>query len=269
METPSWLDGSLHHFRRTLPAAKLSMLGHVAVGAQSHQVREGVVALLAPLDPVMHLQVFQGLAVLTLPTVSLQHQLDHMPVNLLPQLDPLRFPQHLRAASSSASSPWFVRRAGSQAAKGPRASESPAGSPPTLTPPSSPPENPHRSVRDNAPRALCPHHPRSHVQRPFHHGQLALGQSYVHPVCDCSVSAPNSLPGRARSSRPSPAARAIRRRRRGNLGGAQHQRSLEEQALSGPCISFATGRIQGLCPRGGTFLPAIAANPAVVLLSSL
>ena len=57
METPSSLDGSLHDFRRALLVAKLPMLAHVAVGAQSHQVREGVVSQLASLDLMMDLRV--------------------------------------------------------------------------------------------------------------------------------------------------------------------------------------------------------------------
>jgi hypothetical protein len=88
VETPSSLDGFLHDFRRAFLVAKLPMLGHVAVGAQGHQVREGVVALLASLDLVMHVKILQGPALLTPPAVSLQHQ----PLQLLPPPDPLRLP---------------------------------------------------------------------------------------------------------------------------------------------------------------------------------
>jgi hypothetical protein len=55
VETPSSVDGTLHDLRRAFLVAKLSMLSHVAVGAKGQQIVEGIVALLAPLDPVMHL----------------------------------------------------------------------------------------------------------------------------------------------------------------------------------------------------------------------
>jgi len=81
------------------------VFGQVAVRAKRYKVRECIIPLLAPLDFVVHLQVLQRPALLTSPSVPLQHPLHQPPINLLPELDPLDLPQHLVAVSDSSSRP--------------------------------------------------------------------------------------------------------------------------------------------------------------------
>ena len=51
-----WLAANSNRWDRI---EKLPMLSHVAVSAERHEIRERVVPLLAPLDPVVHLQVVE------------------------------------------------------------------------------------------------------------------------------------------------------------------------------------------------------------------
>jgi hypothetical protein len=67
----------------------------VAIGTEGHKVIEGVVTQLAPLDFVVDLEIFQQSALLTPPSVLLQHPLHQPPVNLPPQFDPHYLPEHL------------------------------------------------------------------------------------------------------------------------------------------------------------------------------
>jgi hypothetical protein len=52
---------------------KLTVFGHVAIRAKRYEIPERVIPLRAPLDPVVHLEIFQRAALLTSPPVSLQH----------------------------------------------------------------------------------------------------------------------------------------------------------------------------------------------------
>jgi hypothetical protein len=90
---------------------ELLVLMHVAVCTEGDKILKRVISLLTPLDLVMDLQILEGPALLTPPPVPLQHPRHQAAVGLFPQLDPLRLPQHLRAASGSASSAWFAKRA--------------------------------------------------------------------------------------------------------------------------------------------------------------
>ena len=79
------------------------MLPHVAARAKRYEIIEGVVAELAPFDLVMDLKIFQAPALLAPPLVPLQDSLHQPAVNLLPQLDPFHFLQHLWDAPSDLS----------------------------------------------------------------------------------------------------------------------------------------------------------------------
>jgi hypothetical protein len=86
------------------------MLGHMAVCAEGHEVRECIVTPMAPSDLVMNLKVFQRPALPTPPAIPFQHPLHQAAVHLLPQLDPLYLLQHLLAGSSSVVSDCLVSR---------------------------------------------------------------------------------------------------------------------------------------------------------------
>ena len=85
------------------------MLPHVTIGAQGHEVLKRVVAQLAALDLVMHLQVLERPALLAAPFVPLQNPLHQPLVNLFSQLDPLHFLQHFPAVSISLPRPCSAR----------------------------------------------------------------------------------------------------------------------------------------------------------------
>jgi hypothetical protein len=64
------------------------MLSHVAVGTKRQQVRERIIPLLAPPDHVVDLQVLERAALLTPPSVPLQHPL-YLPLySALPECRP-------------------------------------------------------------------------------------------------------------------------------------------------------------------------------------
>ena len=91
----SWGLGGGVPFFRTLDAlvgtitrvAKLSVLRHVAVSTQGHQVPECIVTPLAPSDLAMNLKALQRPALPTPPPIPLQNPLHQPPIDLLPQLD--------------------------------------------------------------------------------------------------------------------------------------------------------------------------------------
>ena len=62
------------------------MLSHVAVSAERHEILERIITPLAPLDLVMDLEIFQRAALLTSPSVLLQHPLHQPPVDFKSQL---------------------------------------------------------------------------------------------------------------------------------------------------------------------------------------
>ena len=105
---PSWF-GLVAHSDGWDRIEKLPVLPHVAIGTQSHEIVEGVVAQLAHLDLVVDLQILERPALLTAPFVPLQHPLHQAPINLLSQLDPLHFLQHFSAVSTSLPLPWLAR----------------------------------------------------------------------------------------------------------------------------------------------------------------
>ena len=169
---PTTVDGQLPKLRQTgssLPAGfgltarfgryhrivKLPMLLHVAVGTQAHKILKRVISLLAPLDLVMDLEILQRAALLTSPSVSLQHTLHQPPVDLLPQPDPLYLPQHLLGCLQFPAA-FGLDHEGvpdTPPAVSSTGDASPTRSPPASTPPPSPPGSPHRSAPDNNPRA--------------------------------------------------------------------------------------------------------------------
>jgi hypothetical protein len=73
---------------------KLPVAGHVAISTEDHKIAGSIVALLAPLDPVVHLQVLQLPALLPSPAVPLQYSLHQSPVGLPSRLEPLYLPLH-------------------------------------------------------------------------------------------------------------------------------------------------------------------------------
>jgi len=87
------------------------MLFRVAARAQGHEIPKRIIALLAPFDLVVYLQVLNRAALLTSPVVALQHLLHDPAVGAYPQLDPLYLFQHLLAGSSSVASDCLVSRA--------------------------------------------------------------------------------------------------------------------------------------------------------------
>ena len=103
-----WLAGNSNRRDRI---EKLPVLSHVAVSTQRHEIRERVVPLLAPFDLVMDLQIFQRSALLTPPSVPLQHPLHQSPIDLPSEFDRLDFFQHLAALSNSSSRSSPARRA--------------------------------------------------------------------------------------------------------------------------------------------------------------
>ena len=60
------LSGNFRHF---FYKPKVSVFAHVAVSTEGHKVPEGVVALLASLDPVVDLQILQRAALPAPPAV--------------------------------------------------------------------------------------------------------------------------------------------------------------------------------------------------------
>ncbi len=67
------------------------MFSYMAMGAQSDEVVERIVALLASVNLVVHLKVFEGPAFLAPPSVPFQDPLHQSAVDSLPQLDSLYF----------------------------------------------------------------------------------------------------------------------------------------------------------------------------------
>jgi hypothetical protein len=79
------------------------VLSQVAVRTQRHKVRERIVPLLAALDLVVHLQVFERPALLTPPSVPLQHPLHQTTIHLPSEFNRFDFFQHLAVLANSSS----------------------------------------------------------------------------------------------------------------------------------------------------------------------